>query len=102
MNIHSNLQRKFLAIPLAICSVLALPALSHAQAAPHYKFDSDWPKLPLPNKWWMMGVTGLAVDKDDNVWVFDRPRDIDGTQNYAHAKSAHCRMLRPAAGDDPH
>src|SRR5438045_6026787 len=46
-----------------------------AQTAPRYKFDPDWPK-PLPNKWKMGGVTGLAVDKDDNVWVLDRPNDL--------------------------
>jgi hypothetical protein len=46
-----------------------------AQSAPRYKFDPDWPK-PLPNKWKMGGVTGLAVDKDDNVWVLNRPNDL--------------------------
>ncbi len=44
-------------------------------AAPKYKFDPEWPK-PLPNNWKMGGVTGLAVDKDDNVWVLDRPNDM--------------------------
>ncbi len=24
----------------------------------------------------MGGVTGLAVDKDDNIWVYDRPNDL--------------------------
>src|SRR5438105_10818281 len=48
---------------------------AHAQTALRYKFDPDWPK-PLPNKWKMGGVTGLAVDKDDNVWVYDRPNDL--------------------------
>jgi len=42
---------------------------------PKFKFDPDWPK-PLPNKWKMGGVTGLAVDKDDNVWVLNRPNDL--------------------------
>src|SRR5687767_1436574 len=46
-----------------------------AQGAPRYKFDPEWPK-PLPNKWKMGGVTGLAVDKDDNVWVLNRPNDL--------------------------
>src|ERR1700719_2864680 len=56
---------------LALCvSLLAQPP-----AAPKFKFDPDWPK-PLPNKWKMGGVTGLAVDKDDNVWVYDRPNDL--------------------------
>src|SRR5215468_7343175 len=45
------------------------------QTAPKFKFDPDWPK-PLPNKWKLGGVTGLAVDKDDNVWVLNRPNDL--------------------------
>ena len=95
---HSKLWKMALAFPLAICAVLSLPSLGRAQDAPHYKFDSNWPKLPLPNRWWMMGVTGLAVDKDDNVWVLDRPRDIDGTQNYAmlNPPTAECCVPPPA------
>jgi hypothetical protein len=62
---------------LAGVGVLALCVLLSAQeqGAPKFKFDPDWPK-PLPNKWKMGGVTGLAVDKDDNVWVYDRPNDL--------------------------
>jgi hypothetical protein len=55
--------------------VLCVPLGAQAQTAPKFKFDPDWPK-PLPNKWKMGGVTGLAVDKDDNVWVYDRPNDL--------------------------
>lgn len=87
-----------LAVAVALGCALALPALSQAQAAPHYKFDPAWPKLPLPHKWWMMGVTGLAVDRDDGVWVLNRPRDIDGTQNYAELNppTAECCVAPPA------
>ena len=49
---------------LALCVGVGAQTLT----APKYKFDPDWPKT-LPNKWKMGGVTGLAVDKDDNVWV---------------------------------
>src|SRR3981081_1807924 len=48
---------------------------AQAQTTPRYRFDPDWPK-PLPNKWKMGGVSGLAVDKDDNVWVLNRPNDL--------------------------
>src|SRR6202166_2469325 len=62
---------------LAGLGLLVLGGLLAAQeqTAPKFKFDPDWPK-PLPNKWKMGGVTGLAVDKDDNVWVHDRPNDL--------------------------
>jgi hypothetical protein len=60
----------------ALLVLFALPQPgAQEQSAPKFKFDPDWPK-PLPNKWKMGGVTGLAVDKDDNVWVLDRPNDL--------------------------
>jgi DNA-binding beta-propeller fold protein YncE len=55
---------------------------AQAQTAPSYKFDPEWPK-PLPNKWKMGGVTGLAVDKDDNVWVLNRPNDLTDIELHA-------------------
>jgi hypothetical protein len=55
--------------------LLHMTLAAQAPAAPKYKFDPDWPK-PLPNKWKMGGVTGLAVDKNDDVWVLDRPNDL--------------------------
>jgi hypothetical protein len=56
---------------LSVCALLG----AQEPAAPKFKVDPDWPK-PLPNKWKLGGVTGLAVDKDDNVWVLDRPNDL--------------------------
>jgi DNA-binding beta-propeller fold protein YncE len=88
-----------LAIACGLALLLTAGASSvRAQGAPHYKFDPDWPKLPLPNHWWMMGVTGLAVDKDDNVWVLTRPKDIDATQNYLELNppTADCCVRPPA------
>src|SRR3984957_11595992 len=54
---------------------LCLSLGGQEQAAPKFKYDPDWPKA-LPKKWMMGGVTGLAVDKDDNVWLLDRPNDL--------------------------
>src|ERR1051325_8098541 len=58
--------------------VVAAPRVllvAQTPAAPKFKFDPDWPKT-MPNKWKIGGVTGLAVDKDHNVWVYDRPNDL--------------------------
>jgi len=76
---------------LVLCVGLGL----QAQTAPKYKFDSDWPK-PLPNKWKMGGVTGLAVDKDDNVWVLDRPNDLREIELNAEVKLADCCTRPPS------
>src|SRR5690606_35671132 len=76
---------------------LCLVVSAWAQA-PQYRFDPDWPKLPLPNKWWMQGVTGLYVDKDDNIWVLNRPNDLSDTENYAalDPPTAECCVAPPA------
>jgi hypothetical protein len=68
-----------------------------AQTPPKFKYDPDWPK-PLPNKWKMGGVTGLAVDKDDNVWVLDRPNDLTDIELEAELNPplADCCVRPPA------
>lgn len=65
--------------------------------APKFKFDPDWPK-PLPNQWKLGGVTGLAVDKDDNVWVLNRPNDLTDIELEAELNPplADCCVRPPA------
>jgi hypothetical protein len=74
-----------------------LIAGANAQTPPKFKYDPDWPK-PLPNKWKMGGVTGLAVDKDDNVWVLDRPNDLTDIELEAELNPplADCCVRPPA------
>src|SRR5437667_8833702 len=85
--VHPLAMLAMLAIPVGFCGValwaaMAAQAQSSSSSVPKYKFDPDWPK-PLPNKWKMGGVTGLAVDKDDNVWVLDRPNDLTDIELHA-------------------
>src|SRR5690349_11040769 len=70
---------------------------AQAQTAPKYKLDPDWPK-PLPNKWKLGGVTGLSVDKDDNVWVLNRPNDLTSIELEAELNPpiADCCVHPPA------
>src|SRR5262245_21432107 len=79
--------------------VLALYEGLRAQSltAPRYKFDPDWPK-PLPNKWKMGGVTGLAVDKNDDVWVLNRPNDLRDLELHAELTppTASCCVRPPS------
>ena len=74
---------------------LVVPTGVGAQGAPRYRFDPDWPK-PLPNKWKMGGVTGLAVDKDDNVWVLNRPNDLRDLELQAEIGIADCCVRPPS------
>ncbi len=51
-------------------------------SAPRYMYDPSWPK-PLPNKWKIGGITGLAVDRNDDVWVLNRPNDLTDIELHA-------------------
>src|SRR5580693_5058345 len=77
--------------------IVCVPLGAQELTAPKFKFDPDWPK-PLPNKWKMGGVTGLAVDKDDNVWVLDRPNDLTDIELEAELNPplADCCVRPPA------
>jgi hypothetical protein len=55
--------------------LLVVPA-ARAQNPPVYEVDPSWPK-PLPNHWLMQGVPVMVTDKDDHIWVYNRPRDIN-------------------------
>jgi hypothetical protein len=72
-----------LTLAAGIAIVLTYPGTGiQAQSAPRYKFDPEWPK-PLPNKWKMGGITGLAVDRNDDVWVLNRPNDLTDIELHA-------------------
>jgi hypothetical protein len=89
--------RMFKALALLAVAGTALMGIGNAAksadtGAPSFTYDGSWPKLPLPNHWTFEGITGLAVDKDDVIWVLNRPGDYDNdpifrrpevTENYA-------------------
>ena len=83
-------------VGLCCISVLATGAgSSHGPAK--YRYDSNWPK-PLPNNWAIGGITGMFVDQDDHIWVLNRPRDLDTSNNYAtlNPPAAECCIAAPA------
>src|ERR1700722_2775519 len=85
------------ALGISFAFYLADGPAAQIQAVPKFKVDVSWPKS-LPNKWKMGGVTGLAVDKDDNVWVYDRPNDLTSIEIEAELDPplADCCVHPPA------
>jgi hypothetical protein len=76
----------------AVIGVVQTAMPAEGPKPPTFTYDGSWPKLPLPNNWTFEGITGLAVDKDDVIWVLNRPGDYDNdpifrrpevTENYA-------------------
>jgi hypothetical protein len=62
---------------------------AQALSAPRYFVDPTWPR-ELPNKWKIGGITGLAVDRNDDVWVLNRPNDLTDIE-------LHAELTPPAA-----
>lgn len=63
---------------LALAPILGGGASAQAPAAPavpEFQVDPFWPK-PLPNKWIVGAVSGVAVDKRDHIWIVHRPGTI--------------------------
>ena len=61
-----------------VVALLALNAAALAQRrgdVPIYEVDPKWPR-PLPNRWILGAVAGVAVDPDDHVWVIHRPSTL--------------------------
>lgn len=55
---------------------LLLAASADAQVpVPRFAVDASWPK-PLPNNWILGQVASVFVDREDHVWVLQRPRSL--------------------------
>jgi DNA-binding beta-propeller fold protein YncE len=77
--------------------LLAVGTAAQGQGLPSYKVDPFWPKQ-LPNNWIMGQVGGMAVDKDDHIWVFQRPRSntVDELSAAQNPPLAQCCKAAPS------
>ena len=60
-----------------------------------FKVDASWPK-PLPNNWILGQVGGMAVDAQDNIWVFQRPRSLTEDEKGAALTPPRSKCCVPA------
>ena len=75
-------------------ALLASPAHAEdgAPAVPQFAVDAFWPK-PLPNKWILGQVSGIATDRYDRIWVVHRPASL--TLRERAAEQSPPRLLVP-------
>jgi DNA-binding beta-propeller fold protein YncE len=60
----------------ALLDVAPMEAQRAAEVvAPRFVVDPFWPK-PLPNRWLLGQVSGVAVDRHDHVWIVQRPKTL--------------------------
>jgi hypothetical protein len=63
--------------------------------ATNFKVDAFWPQQ-LPNSWILGEVPGLSIDKNDHIWILQRPASLDGRELGAAAANPDKECCAPA------
>jgi len=82
---------------VATMALVASPAHADGAAAlPQFEVDAFWPK-PLPNKWILGQVSGIATDRYDRIWVVHRPASLTPRERAAEQNppEAKCCIAAP-------
>ena len=62
---------------------------------PGYRVDPYWPK-PLPNNWILGQIGGIATDRHDHIWVYQRPRSLTDDEKGAATEPPTSKCCKPA------
>lgn len=90
MNHRSRWLPVLLAVSLLLVAFTAMPLAQNrtqARKVPSFQVDPFWPK-PLPNRWIIGAVAGVAVDKRDHVWIVHRPSTLQPNETRSVWKAA--------------
>jgi len=77
---------------LAAC---ASTGIGSTPPATRYAVDPYWPK-PLPDKWLLGAVAGVAVDKHDHIWIIHRPGSFTDDEKAASFNPPRAACCVPA------
>jgi hypothetical protein len=98
----SSIHRRMLRLTLALAASAALVTLTacatgpvDSAAAPTFKVDPNWPQ-PLPHRWILGQVSGIATDRADHVWVLQRPGSLTEDERGAALNPPHSTCCVPA------
>jgi DNA-binding beta-propeller fold protein YncE len=97
---------RILAAVAAAVALVAMPTTKIAVVAqaqpngpvPRFEYDPSWPK-PFPTETWTIGaIGGMAVDRQDHIWVVQRPGPLrtDDRFNAAGATPPRAECCVPA------
>lgn len=78
---------------LASCS--HVPGVRSESDAPRFAVDPYWPR-PLPGSWILGQVSGIAVDKNDHIWIVHRPGTLVDDEKGAMQNPPATRCCTPA------
>src|SRR5262245_9502001 len=81
---------------LALLSCGGSPEKKTEAGVPQFKVDPWWPK-PLPSNWILGQVAGIAVDRNDHIWIVHRPTTLVDDEKGAQASppTTKCCIAAP-------
>jgi DNA-binding beta-propeller fold protein YncE len=86
-----SLRPSVLLLAGAVLTFAALPLAQKStpmsRQVPTFHVDPFWPK-PLPNRWIIGAVAGVAVDRRDHVWIVHRPSTLQPNETRSIWKAA--------------
>jgi hypothetical protein len=87
------------ALALATVAAILHGASTFAQersGVPQFQVDASWPK-PLPNRWILGQVSGIATDRYDRIWIVHRPASLTARERAAEKvpPEAKCCVAAP-------
>jgi DNA-binding beta-propeller fold protein YncE len=96
--------RALWAVALAVTAAIAISPHAMAQSgAPQFQPEPFWPK-PLPGNWILGQVAGIAVDRQDNIWIIHRPATLLDDEKGAQMnppETTCCKAAPPVLKFDP-
>ena len=84
----------FLGVAFAISCTEKSKEETAVKGQPQFEADPFWPK-PLPNNWMLGEVAGVAVDKNDHIWILQR-RILTDREGGAALDTAQSECCMPA------
>ena len=82
---------------LAALAAVSMSAISQSrEGVPQFQVDASWPK-PLPNRWILGQVSGIATDRFERIWVVHRPGSLNPRERAAEQTppAARCCVAAP-------
>jgi DNA-binding beta-propeller fold protein YncE len=93
--LRASIRVLIIAAALAAVGGVTTQPSAAADDTPRFKVDPFWPK-PLPDNWIVGQVAGVAVDKNDHVWIIHRPGTLLDDEKEALKNPPASRCCHPA------
>ncbi len=83
------------AITYLICGPAVCQTQAPAKGVPMVEVDASWPQ-PLPNKWAIGQVSGIALGPQDHIWILHRPGTLGADEKFAATDPPTAECCIPA------